>query len=316
MNTMWNSASWKSDPGDVCRPVLSEAVFSPPVLALHGSTNTGGLWQGTADYLRGRHRLIAPDLSRYGSNRTAGNIPDVAGVVIGAMAEPMHLVGHGNGAAVALEIALLRPQLVKSLTLIEPALFHLLRAGAPSDLALFAELAGMAEKLATTARASGPSACMRAYIDFWHGAGAWRRTSESLRQEVVRHADQVVRDLAAALAAAWPASRCRRLDCPTLAIMALDSPVASLRVTEMVAETVPDARLAMVADAGHMALLTDPHIVNPMISAHLRAADRVPSVLKPRRSRVKTHKNVGIAAGTTVPNGPSHDARRTRFWSD
>nr|WP_245432202.1 alpha/beta hydrolase [Aminobacter aminovorans] len=305
---MWNSASWQSDPGPICQPVLSNTV-----LALHGSASTGRLWQGTADYLRGRHRLIAPDLSRYGSNRTAGNIPDVAGVVIGAMAEPMHLVGHGHGAAVALEIALLRPELVKSLTLIEPALFHLLRDGAPTDLALFAELASMAAKLTTTASSPNPTAGMRAYIDFWHGAGAWRRTSESLRQELEHHADQVGRDLAAALAAAWPARRCRRLDCPTLAIMALDSPVASLRVTEMVAEAVPDARLAMVADAGHMALLTDPHIVNPMISAHLRTADRVRSVRKPRRSRVRTHKNVGIASGTTVPNGPSHDARRNPF---
>jgi pimeloyl-ACP methyl ester carboxylesterase len=281
MNTMWNSASWQSDPGPICQPVLSNTV-----LALHGSASTGRLWQGTADYLRGRHRLIAPDLSRYGSNRMAGNIPDVAGVVIGAMAEPMHLVGHGHGAAVALEIALLRPQLVKSLTLIEPALFHLLRDGAPTDLALFAELASMAAKLTTTASSSNPTAGMRAYIDFWHGAGAWRRTSESLRQELEHHADQVGRDLAAALAAAWPASRCRRLDCPTLAIMALDSPVASMRVTEMVAQAVPDARLAMVADAGHMALLTAPHIVNPMISAHLRAADRVRSVRKSRRSKI------------------------------
>lgn len=287
MNTMWNSANWQSDPGPICQPILSNTV-----LALHGSANTGRLWQGTAEYLRGRHRLIAPDLSRYGSNRTAGNIPDVAGVVIGVMAEPMHLVGHGHGAAVALEIALIRPQLVKSLTLIEPALFHLLRAGAPSDLALFAELAGMAEKLATTARASGPSAGMRAYIDFWHGAGAWRRTSESLRQELVRHAEQAGRDLATALAQTWPANRCRALGCPTLAVMALDSPVLSLRVTEMVAEAIPGARLAIVPDAGHMALLTAPHIVNPMIAAHLRAADGVRTARKSRLSTTAPSRSI------------------------
>ncbi|MBA8906854.1 alpha/beta fold hydrolase [Aminobacter ciceronei] len=292
MNTMWNSASWKSDPGDVCRPVLSEAVFSPPVLALHGSTNTGGLWQGTADYLRGRHRLIAPDLSCHCSRWTALGIPAVAGALLGAMSEPMHLVGHGHGAAVALEIALMRPELVKSLTLIEPALFHLLRAGAPSDLALFAELAGMAEKLATTARASGPSAGMRAYIDFWHGAGAWRRTSEGLRQELVRHAEQAGRDLATALAATWPANRCRALGCPTLAVMALDSPVLSLRVTEMVAEAIPGARLAIVPDAGHMALLTAPHIVNPMIAAHLRAADGVRTARKSRLSTTAPSRSI------------------------
>lgn len=291
MNTMWNSANWQADPGHICQtalgqPVPSMTVPASPVLALHGSASTGELWQGTADYLRGRHRLIAPNLSGYGnaSKRTVRDIPDVVGAVLGVMTEPMHLVGHGHGAAVALEIALLRPELVKSLTLIEPALFHLLRDGAPSDLALFAELAGIAEELATAANAANPTAGMRTYVDFWHGAGAWRRTSKGLRLELERHAEQVGRDLATAFAATWPASRCRELRCPTLVVMALDSPIASLRITEMVAEAIPGARLAMVPDAGHMALLTDPHIVNPMIAAHLRATDGARTARKSRRS--------------------------------
>jgi pimeloyl-ACP methyl ester carboxylesterase len=289
MNTMWNSASWQADPGHICQtalgqPVPSKTVPASPVLALHGSASTGELWQGTADYLRGRHRLIAPNLSCHGNRQTARDIPDIVGVVLGTMTEPMHLVGHGHGAAVALEIALLWPELAKSLTLIEPALFHLLRDGAQSDLALFAELASMAEKLATAASAVSPTAGMRTYVDFWHGAGAWRRTSEGLRQELTRHEEQVGSDLAAALAATWPASRCRELSRPTLVVMALDSPIASLRVTEMVAEAIPGARLAMVPEAGHMALLTDPHIVNPMIAAHLRATDGARTARKSRRS--------------------------------
>lgn len=286
MNTMWNDASWRSDPGNACQHVLGQTLLAPPVLALHGSASTSLLWQGTADYLRGRYQVIAPDLPGYGnaSRRASRDIPNVAGVILGSMAEPMHLVGHGHGAAVALEIALLRPELVKSLTLIEPALFHLLRDGDPSDLALFIELASMADQLATMATASSPTAGMRAYVDFWHGAGAWRRSSESLRQELELHAEQLGRDLAAVLAATWPASRCRELVCPTLVMMALESPITSLRVTEMVAEAVPGARLAIVPDAGHMALLTDPHIVNPMIAAHLRAAAGVRTVRKSRRS--------------------------------
>ena len=59
--------------------------------------------------------------------------------VIGALMAgcgPMHLVGHSHGAAVALEIAIQRPDLVRSLTLIEPAVYHLLHSGSASDLAL------------------------------------------------------------------------------------------------------------------------------------------------------------------------------------
>nr|WP_309402578.1 hypothetical protein [Aminobacter niigataensis]WMD00257.1 hypothetical protein RAR13_30450 [Aminobacter niigataensis] len=66
----------------------------------------------------------------------------------------------------------------------------------------------------------------------------------------------------------------------------------SLRVTEMVAEAIPGARLAIVPDAGHMALLTAPHIVNPMIAAHLRAADGVRTARKSRLSTTAPSRSI------------------------
>ncbi len=251
-----------------------------PVLALHDAASSGRQWQGLSNYLRGRYQLIAPDLPGHVDVglRATNDIRDVAELLIGALvtvAGPIHIVGHGHGAAVALEIALSRPTLVRSLTLVEPASFHLLCADDPADRMLFSELVDLAERMAAAIAAMRPTDAMQAYIDFWHGAGAWSRTGRSLRACLTRQVDQVVTNLAASLAEYWPLSRCRRVSCPTLAVMALESPAASLRATELVAGAILGARLVMIPDAGHMAPLTDPHILDPLIGSHLKSVDRI-----------------------------------------
>jgi pimeloyl-ACP methyl ester carboxylesterase len=250
-----------------------------PVLALHGAASSGRQWQGLSDYLRGNYRVVAPNLPGYGNARWGGarELHDVAeGVMRMAEAQrgPMHVVGHSHGAAVALEIAVRRPELVRSLTLIEPAVYHLLRGGDASDLALARDLASLADWMAASVAADFPAAGMRAYVDFWYGAGAWDRTSSGLRQSLIHDTERVASDLTSSLAQSWTANRFEQVVCPTLAMMALESHVASLRVTEVVAEAIPGARLVMIPEAGHMALLTDPHIIDPLIAAHLKFVDR------------------------------------------
>ena len=49
-----------------------------------------------------------------------------------------------------------------------------------------------------------------------------------------------------------------RIDVPTLAVVGLDSPTPSLRVTELVARAMPRSTLRMIPDAGHMSNLEQP----------------------------------------------------------
>ena len=68
---------------------------------------------------------------------------------------------------------------------------------------------------------------------------------------------------------ALPAIDYAGIACPTLAVMGLDSPPPSMRVTEIVADSIPGAALGIIAGAGHMLPLTDPHLLDPMIAEHL-----------------------------------------------
>jgi pimeloyl-ACP methyl ester carboxylesterase len=117
-------------------------------------------------------------------------------------------------------------------------------------------------------------AAMRRFIDFWNGPGAWARSSPALRDFFLKCHDRVRADFAAIAGEEHGTADLARIGSPTLAIMGLDSPTSSLRVTEIVARAIPRAVLRMIPDAGHMAPLTDPHLVDPLIGDHLVAADR------------------------------------------
>ena len=200
-------------------------------------------------------------------------VAEAVGRLIDRIGGPVHLVGHSYGGAVALKLASQRPADLRSLTVIEPAAFQLLRVRGPAALRRGHGHRGGDERRRRPAVAAG-------------GDAALHRLLERRRRLV---ADQPAAPGSSSSPASTrcaptsPPSRRRpdgpdalaRIDCPALAVMALDSPAASLRATELVAEALPRAVLRLIPDAGHMAPLTDPHVVDPMIAAHLVAADRV-----------------------------------------
>ncbi|HRO13348.1 alpha/beta fold hydrolase [Amaricoccus sp.] len=251
-----------------------------PVVALHGSAGSGAAWRGLAGYLEGRFRVVTPDLPGYGGSPPRGRVGlagDAAAVMelIGGIGEPVHLVGHGWGGLVALRLAVERPQAVASLTLVEPAAFHLLRAGAAADRRLYAEVMALGAAFDPAAGPARREAAMRLLVDYWNGAGAWGRTSARLRGRLLASHDRLHGEFRALAEEPARPGDLARIACPTLAIMGLDSPLPSLRVTDMIAGLVPRATLRIVPDAGHMLPLTDPHLVDPMIAGHLAAADRM-----------------------------------------
>ena len=194
--------------------------------------------------------------------------------LIKAAGEPVHLVGHSWGGAVAIKIALALPEWVRSLTVIEPAVFHLLRdAKCAADRALFGDIAALAGAVSAAVADGHPEAGMARFIDFWNGQDSWANTNPRLRTALRAQLGQVVNNFAAGFGETWALEEAAQITCPTLTILGMESVPLAQRVTEMLAETIPTARLAMVPDAGHMAPLTDPHIVDPLISGHLRMAD-------------------------------------------
>ncbi len=261
-----------------------------PVLALHSSASTGLQWKNLSDHLHGRHRVIAPDLPGYGKTApwpgtgpaSVENEARAIARLIKAAGEPVHLVGHSWGGALALKIAMALPEWTLSLTLIEPAIFHLLRdAENAADRALFAEIAAVAGIVSSSAAEGTPDAGMGRFVDFWNGESAWANTSPRLRTALRGQLGQVVNNFAAGFNETWTLRQAAAVTCPTLMVMGLDSVPLAQRVTELLAETIPHSQLAMIPGAGHMAPLTDPHIVDPLVRSHLDKSERASQVQTP-----------------------------------
>ena len=119
-----------------------------PVVLLHGSAASGAQWKPMVRHLSKRWKVIVPDMPGYGSSQ-APVMKDVRGFEAYALAileliehlgGRAHVVGHSMGGAVAMRLAVGAPESILSLSVVEPASFHLLRAGEGADRALFNEI--------------------------------------------------------------------------------------------------------------------------------------------------------------------------------
>jgi pimeloyl-ACP methyl ester carboxylesterase len=254
-----------------------------PIYALHASASNGGQWAALAREQEMFRRVETPDLPGCGRapwTRRAG----LTG--LGADAEPVirriererrpaHLVGHSYGGAVALWIAMNRPELVLSLSVYEPATFHILRDSASAkDRRQYARIAAVASQLRAATAAGRPDVGMRCFVDFWNGAGAWDAMGPEGQARMSARAPRVAADFAAGLGELWALEALGHLTVPTMVMLGLESCELTQRAATMIAGAVPGAQLVMVPEADHMAPVTDPRSVNPRIALHVATADR------------------------------------------
>jgi len=99
-----------------------------PIVLLHGFAGDLNGWLFNIDALREAGPITALDLPGHGASTKDvgdGSLLSLASIVAGALDQlgigQAHLVGHSLGAAVAIQMALLRPGLARSLILIAPA---------------------------------------------------------------------------------------------------------------------------------------------------------------------------------------------------
>jgi len=99
----------------------------PLVLLLHGFPETSHAWRKQIPALAKRFRVVAPDLRGYGRSekprgidayRTPVLVEDIATVIHAFGTERAHVVGHDWGGGVAWSLAILRPEVVNRLAVL------------------------------------------------------------------------------------------------------------------------------------------------------------------------------------------------------
>ena len=106
-------------------------MSAPTLLLIHGLGSSGLVWSRTIEHLRGRYRIIVPDLPGFGESdkpRYRFTIPFYASKMVGLLGQlgvkRCTWVGHSMGGHIAVWAAMHHPERVESLVLAAPAGFE------------------------------------------------------------------------------------------------------------------------------------------------------------------------------------------------
>lgn len=254
-----------------------------PVVLLHSSGSTSGQWRALAEHLSQRYHVIAPDLYGYGGTGPwLGDQPfmleceaEIALALLARLDRRAHLVGHSYGGAVALHVAGVRRDLLASLTLVEPAAFHLLRG---IDAVALGEIMQVAGAVARALEQGAYAAGFEHFFDYWSGSGAWRRLPADKRGALAVHLVKVGLEFHALLNEQARLADLRKLSVPTLLVRGADSPLPARRICQLLEAILPHAQGRTIAGAGHMSPVTHRAEVNALIAAHVAGNSRLPPV--------------------------------------
>jgi pimeloyl-ACP methyl ester carboxylesterase len=238
---------------------LSDAeAEGEPVLFLHGSASSARMWRAAAQVLPPLYRAVAPDLIGYGGS-TAWPADAPFDIEAEARAlEPLlpccgdkfHLVGHSYGGVVALRLALASPIRVRTLTLIEPVLFSVLRHA--GETAAFERMVRLRDAFVAKLAAGESDGGMQAFVDFWGGDGAWASQPDPARAAMVKIADKIVLDFQVAFGfePAW--DELAQFGPRTVLLRGDRSPEPMQRLVDALHRLMPLSQRIVVPGANHL----------------------------------------------------------------
>jgi pimeloyl-ACP methyl ester carboxylesterase len=243
------------------------------IVLLHCSGSSGAQWRSLAEKLSTRYRVIAPDLIGYGKSAPwsgEGEFSLAREAAALNLHGPVHLVGHSYGGGVALHIARTRPELIRTLTLIEPSAFHLLRADAADTDALL-EIAGVSAQ-ARAALASGDYlGGFGSFVDYWK-PGSWAAMPAEKRAAFAPQIAKVALEFHALLNEPAGIEDMGGIAAPTLLLQGAETKLPSRCVCNRLRAALPGAEFRLVPGAGHMLPVTHRDEVNRLVAAHLDRA--------------------------------------------
>jgi non-heme chloroperoxidase len=181
----------------------------------------------------------------------ANNDQDLANLIRALHLGRVHLVGHGSGAQIAVEVALGHPELVRTLVLVEPATAAAAE-GRPGFEPLAAERSQLAGQMQTAVRLEQDEKAAAQLFD-WASAspGAYEALPPPLKGEILDNAT-VLPFFLAAPPPAMPCAELGRLAVPTLVVTGERSNPFFGAVADAVAGCVQGAVRETIPSASHV----------------------------------------------------------------
>lgn len=236
-------------------------------LLIHCSLGHAGGWSRMVDALDGLVTAIAYDLPGHGRSADWDGVSDIQGVSM-AMAvdlledqadgRPVDVIGHSFGGTVALRLAVERPDLVRSLVLIEPVFFSVAIADRPD---LKADQDPRMAKYRAALAAGDRAAAAEAFTSVWGDGRGWERLPDSQRKAMIARIHLIEAGNPAIYgdsAGMLSGGKLERIACPVLLIRGGDSPEAIAAINDGLARRITQSTQFAVPGAGHMVPITHP----------------------------------------------------------
>ncbi len=258
-------------------PFFRDQGSGAAVICLHSNASTSSQWRALADSLSNRYRVLAVD--GYGAgksppwptDRSLRLADEVALLdpVLHLAGERFHIVGHSYGGAVALKLATLHPDRVRSIAVYEPTLFHLVVAGGdPLRSPAHGIWSAATDAAQCVERGDNPAAAQR-FIDFWMGEGSWAAMPAARQAAVAASVQNVKGWRDALMQETFPAAALAALDIPVLLLCGDASPESSQSVARVLQTTLPRVTFVPQHGLGHMGPITHAELANPQIADFL-----------------------------------------------
>lgn len=234
---------------------IEEEGQGTAVVALHGLGSSARDWGPVTPLLAARHRVIAPDLRGHGrSDRRGGryNVPrfarDVAGLCERMAVPRAHVIGLSMGGMIAFELALARPDLVRSLIIVNSG---------PDMVPRTPAIAAALAKRVLITTFLGPSGMARTLAPILFPKPEQAELRERFRNSLSANDPIAYRRTTLGLMGWSVLDRLHEIACPVL-VVASERDYTPVAFKRAYTSRMRDARLVELPDSGHLASLDQP----------------------------------------------------------
>lgn len=247
----------------------------PAVILLHSGASSHRQWRRLIDELRPSCRVLAPNLYGYGGTTAwdedgAQTLASQARIVIeltSLINGPVSLVGHSMGGAVAVKAAEMIPGRVSRLVLLEPNPFHLLRDNGRHEA--FAEVQALRDCTRADFGTNRWTAVAERFTEYWVGPGSWARLPAERQAAFERNLLPTYHEWDALWSERTTLEDLQVLPKKTMLLRSADAPRSIREICELLSAAFPHWRYEIIAEGGHMAAVTHPQQVNPLVMEFL-----------------------------------------------
>ncbi|HLM70461.1 MAG: alpha/beta fold hydrolase [Candidatus Lutacidiplasmatales archaeon] len=247
-----------------------------PTVLVHGSLVDRTSWDAIRPGLAQSLHLLAYDRRGHGESRgpprshpVRDDATDLAELLEQLDLYPVHLIAHSYGGAVALRLAVDRPEMVRSVALHEPPFVGLL----DDDPATAPEAERLREgthAIQLLARQGATVAAAREIVNaFSVEEGAWDRLRPEVQQGLLRHIDRWTEEIGDPEATQPDRAVLADLLIPVLLTTGERSPPFLHRITNLLAGRLRNSTVRTIPGVGHAPHVSDPDLFIAVVHGFL-----------------------------------------------